>query len=140
MLRRNFLKTTIIAAGLLAPLGAANAGSDTIEFKPGVIKAALAKDKTVVVNYGTKWCTTCAAMERQVNALRKENPAYNDMVFVLVDWDKYSSHSISTDHKIPRRSTFIVLKGDKEVARIVANPSKKAMKELLDKGLSAANV
>jgi len=61
-----------------------------------------------------------------------------NITFVRVDFDEYRRHAVSTDRKIPRRSTLIVLKGDEELGRIVANPNKAAIKELMDTALSAA--
>ena len=37
--------------------------------------------------------------------------------------------------KIPRRSTLLLLKGDKELDRIVAETSEARIKSLLDKGV-----
>jgi len=39
---------------------------------------------------------------------------------------------------VPRRSTLIVLKGDKELGRIVADTSKSSIKALMDTALTAA--
>ena len=57
------------------------------------------------------------------------------MTFVRVDWDSYGDQPVSTDRKIPRRSTLLVLRGDKELGRIVAGTSEADIKALLDKGL-----
>lgn len=35
--------------------GAAIAGSDTVAYKPGVIKAAIAKGETVLIHYKSTW-------------------------------------------------------------------------------------
>jgi hypothetical protein len=56
-----------------------------------------------------------------------------------VDWDEDSSSPISTDYNIPRRSTLLVLKGDRELGRIVAGTGRGQIKELLDAGLTAEN-
>jgi len=112
---------------------------ETLAYSPGLIKKALADGKTVFVDYAADWCSTCAAQERAVNALRSETPAYNKaMVFVRVDWDEYSDHDVATTRNIPRRSTLILLRGEEELGRIVAGTAKQAIKELMDKGLDMA--
>lgn len=135
--RRAVLGAAFAGAVLVSGLTTANA-ADVVEYKPGVVQNALSEGKTVFIDYTTHWCTTCASQKRTINALRSENAAYNDLVFVRVDWDIYSSDEISTKYKIPRRSTLLVLNGDQELGRIVAGTSKSQIKALMDKGLSAA--
>ena len=68
--------------------------------------------------------------------LRASSPKYNDAIrFILVDWDTYRSHKVTTSLAIPRRSTFVLIKGGKEVGRLVAETRKSAIKALLDKAL-----
>ena len=68
--------------------------------------------------------------------LRASSPKYNNAIrFIHVDWDTYKRHEVTTGLKIPRRSTFVLLRGGQEVGRLVAATSKKAIKALLDKAL-----
>lgn len=135
--RRAALGAAFSGIMLVAGANIANA-ADVVEYKPGVVQNALKEGKTVFIDYATHWCTTCASQERTINALRSENADYNQMLFVRVDWDIYSGDEISTKYRIPRRSTLIVLSGDKELGRIVAGTSKSQIKALMDEGLSAA--
>lgn len=132
MNRRHFLATT--AAVALLPM-IANAG-DTFAYTPGIIQQALAEGRTVFVDYSATWCSTCARQERVITQLREENPAYENMLFVRVDWDTYSSHEVTTSRNIPRRSTLLVLKGDQEYGRIIAGTSVDVIKALMDTGLA----
>lgn len=138
MNRRTLLGLALAATAL--PFTAHAGGDGWVDYTPGVIENALADGKTVFVDYSATWCSTCAAQERAIGALVKENPAYlQNMVFVRVDWDDYGSHEVSTSRNIPRRSTLLVLKGDQELGRIVAGTSKSAIQELMDTGLAAAS-
>lgn len=135
MKRRNFLQ--LAAAAGLMPLAASAAA--TLRYQPGVVEALLAEGKTVFVDFYTTWCVTCRAQGRAIEALRAENPAYDQaMVFVKIDWDIYAGSAIAAKYSIPRRSTLLVLKGDKELGRNVAGTSKAAIKALMDIGLNAA--
>ena len=68
--------------------------------------------------------------------LRASSPKYNKAIrFILIDWDTYKSHEVTTSLKIPRRSTFVLIKGGKEVGRLVSATSKSVIKALLDKAL-----
>lgn len=134
MNRRIFLALT--AVPLLLPV-ALRAGEDLVPFRPGVIDAALAEGKTVFVDYFAPWCPTCRAQERRVRELRAENPDYDKkLLFVRVDWDTYRTHGVVTSRSIPRRSTLLMLRGDRELGRIVAGTGKAEIKALLDSGLA----
>ena len=133
MNRRQFV---LSAAALAALPLAARAGSFT-NYTPGAIEAALKSGETVFVDFAAKWCSTCARQERVIGALRAENPAYDAaMTFVKVDWDTYQSHSVVTSRNIPRRSTLLLLRGDRELGRIVAGTSQSDIKRLMDLGLA----
>ncbi|MBZ0127609.1 MAG: thioredoxin family protein [Rhodobacteraceae bacterium] len=135
MHRRNFL--SLSAAALLTP--AALLAAETLKYRPGVVDALLKDGKTVFVDFYTEWCSTCRAQGRAIEALRGENPAYDAaMTFVKVDWDVYSGSAIAAQYEIPRRSTLLVLRGDAELGRIVADASKASIKALMDKGLAGA--
>ncbi len=81
-------------------------------------------------------CTTCRAQKRVIARLVEQNPAYQkSMFFVRVDWDDYGDEPVARDRNIPRRSTLLVLRGNRELGRIVAGTSEDDIKALLDKGL-----
>lgn len=132
MNRRSFIAA--IAAVAAAPMAALAKGFAM--YKPGLIESELAAGKTVFVDFSATWCSTCKRQERVINALRSENPAYdNAMSFVMVDWDDYGKHAVAKSRKIPRRSTLLVLRGDQELGRIVAGTSKNEIRKLMDLGL-----
>lgn len=131
MKRRSFLTTA--TAFTLLPLAAR---ASFVDYAPGMIDAALKDGKTVFVDYTATWCSTCKRQERVIAELMDANPAYAaSMTFVKVDWDTFSKHEVTTSRGIPRRSTLLVLKGDKELGRIVAGTATGEIKKLMDKGL-----
>ena len=132
MKRRTFIAASLSATLLPLPALAV----EFVDYTPGLIDAALAEGRTVFVDYGAVWCTTCKRQERVINALRAADPAYDAaMMFVKVDWDTYKSADVTVVRNIPRRSTLLVLRGENELGRIVAGTSESQIKELMDKGL-----
>ena len=132
MKRRTFITASLSATLLPLPALAV----EFVDYTPGLIDAALAEGRTVFVDYGAVWCTTCKRQERVINALRAADPAYDAaMMFVKVDWDTYKSADVTLARNIPRRSTLLVLRGENELGRIVAGTSESQIKELMDKGL-----
>ena len=135
MNRRTFLATATALA--CVPFAAQ---AEFVDFVPGTIDNALAEGKTVLVDYAADWCTTCARQERVINALRAAEPSYDDaMMFVRVDWDTYGYDEVAVSRDIPRRSTLILLRGDDELGRIVAQTGETQIKALLDLGLDAGS-
>ena len=133
MKRREFL--ALGAALALAPLPAfANEG--WINYEWGALEPLLARGDTVLLDYSAIWCSTCKAQERAMNAIRAANPAYDGAItFVRVDWDTYSREEITTSRNIPRRSTLVLLRGDQELGRIVADTREASIQALMDLGL-----
>jgi thiol:disulfide interchange protein len=135
MNRRDFLIATA-AVSLAMPLAAHAAAKD---YTPEVLAAELAAGRTVFLDFKASWCSTCAAQERVINALMQENPAYAQSIsFLNVDWDQWGDGDLVKELNIPRRSTLVVLKGDKELGRIVAGTGRNEIKALMDMALATA--
>ncbi len=131
-------RTFLASASALIALPVAARAAQFVEYQPGLIQAALAEGRTVFVDYAADWCSTCKSQERVINALRAENPTYDQaMTFVRVDWDNFRTHEVTKGRNIPRRSTLLVLRGDQELGRLVAGTSESQIKALMDLGLSA---
>ncbi len=135
MKRREFMALTVAAT--LIPFTAQAAGFT--DYTDGLVDDALARGETVFIDYSATWCGTCKAQERVIDALMDENPDYAaNVTFIKVDWDTYKNAAITVMNNIPRRSTLIVLKGDKELGRIVAGTAKTQIQGLMDTALAAA--
>ncbi len=135
MHRRNFLAMS--ASLTLFPF-VARADGATL-YTPGAAEAAMDSGKIVLLDFWASWCSTCAAQERVLAALKAENPAYEQTIaFFVVDWDVYGKGDLSKALNIPRRSTLVALKGRQELGRIVAGTSRGDIKALLDMALAAA--
>lgn len=133
--RRHFIAST---AALAAMPMTALASSGSVAYTPGLVDEALAAGKTVFIDFATDWCSTCAAQGRVIQKLRAENPAYDaGLLFVYVDWDKYSKDELARRLKIPRRSVLVALKGDAEIGRVTLGTSEAEIKALMDAALKA---
>jgi thiol-disulfide isomerase/thioredoxin len=134
-------RTVLLSAAALALPGLAQAADlVTIDYDTSdPISAALSEGKTVFVDFAADWCSTCKRQERIINALRRENPVYDEnIVFVRVDWDDFGSAPVARDRNVPRRSTLIALRGETEIGRLVAGTSERDIKGLMDQALAAA--
>ncbi|MFD0981845.1 thioredoxin family protein [Tropicimonas aquimaris] len=135
--RRRFLALSAATVAALPLARAAQAAP--LEYKPGLVEERLKAGETVFLDFKASWCTTCAAQERVLDALKAGNPAYEQAITLInVDWDAYGKSDLAKSLKIPRRSTLVVLKGNQELGRIVADTSKGAIQGLMDTALAAA--
>lgn len=134
MNRRDFI--ALSGAAVIIPAAATAA---PLDYSDGMVTQLLAEGQTVFLDFKADWCTTCAAQERVIDALKAENPAYEQAVtFVNVDWDDHGNGALANRLNIPRRSTLVVLKGDQELGRIVAGTSRSDIQALMDLALAAA--
>ncbi len=132
MNRRDFLLTSA------ATLAAVPAFAAT-DYTPGLVAERLAAGDTVFLDFTASWCSTCRAQERVLNELKAENPAYEQSItFIDIDWDTYRNAEITTSLNIPRRSTLVVLKGEEELGRLVAETGRNSIQGLMDTALAAA--
>lgn len=132
--RRTFL--TLTAASLVVPYAAQ---AKALSYTPGLVKERLAKGETLFLDFTASWCSTCRSQARTIQALKADNPAYTQGVtFIDIDWDTYGTSELAQSLKIPRRSTLVVLKGEEELGRIVAQTSTADIKALMDTALAAA--
>ena len=68
--------------------------------------------------------------------LRESHLKYNKHItFILIDWDNYKRHEVTTSRKIPRRSTMLLIKNGKEAGRLVAQTSEQKIKTLLENAI-----
>jgi thioredoxin 1 len=139
MNRRDFLIISAASAAALGHPGAACA--ESVVYVPGLVEERLAKGETLFLDFKATWCTTCKAQERVIADLLAANPDYEAKItFVTVDWDTYETDPLTVRLNIPRRSTLVVLKGDAELGRIVAETGKAEIKTLMEIALGAASV
>lgn len=134
MLRRDFL----ILAGAAAALPV-SAMAEALQYKSGMLQKRLDAGETLFLDFTASWCSTCRAQGRIIEKLKAENPAYEaNITFIDIDWDTYGSSQMATQMRIPRRSTLVVLKGNQELGRVVAETREDSIRALMDTALTAA--
>lgn len=115
--RRQFI---LGAGAALVALGARATLAATTPYTPTTLAAAKATGKPFLLDFFADWCVTCAAQHRVLDKLRAADPAYAAIPFIQVDWDAEEHGPLVRAMKIPRRSTLVVLKGERELGRLVA--------------------
>ncbi|CUH63456.1 Thioredoxin [Thalassovita gelatinovora] len=135
MKRRDFI--------ILGTAGTVLAGqpvrADPLQYSDGLLQSHLAAGDTVFLDFKASWCSTCAAQDRVLTKLKAGNADYEaHITFIDVDWDAFGQSDLVKRLRIPRRSTLVVLKGDQEYGRIVAQTGTAQIQQLMDGALALA--
>lgn len=107
----------LIVSGLLV---VAATLSQALEVKP-YTAAALAEaekaDQPVALHFHADWCPTCRAQDKVVQALKAEKGL--DLTILTVNYD--TEKDLKRRFKVNSQSSLVVLRGQKETARLVGD-------------------
>jgi thiol-disulfide isomerase/thioredoxin len=92
-------------------------------YDPAAVEKAIASGKPVVVHVRAWWCLQCHAQANILDSL-KSDPAYNEVSFFLVDYDKQKDVVAKLDCP---RATLIAYRSGKEVKRMSWETSRDAV-------------
>ncbi len=91
----------------------------------------------IILNWRASWSLTCQIKEELITDLIAQNPEYDQLTFVDVDWDTFGPSVWAQRLKVQRRSTLIAVRGKNEIGRIVNEPFERSIKRFLDAALAA---
>ena len=118
----------VLLAAALSVTARAESGGGWQAYDAKSFAAAQGAGKTIVVDVHADWCPTCRAQAPILDELRKEQ-ASDKIAFIKVDFD--SDKAFLRAHRIPRQSTVVVFKGDREVARSIAETDRKRLRAVV---------
>ena len=141
MISRRSMFTKLVASiailsGRAVLAGSQNTSIDRPYVDVTTVKAAMVEGKKIVVTWKTEWCSTCNVQKRVIDKILNEQPTLAEKIMFLdLDWDKYSTHAFTKSLNIPRRSTIIVFNGTKELGRLIAATNRSEIENLILKAL-----
>lgn len=132
MHRRTLLLTAAAAA---LPISARAYPAEM--FTPALWRDLREDDRTVIFNYRASWSLTCQIKAELIADALADNPEYGRLSFVDIDWDTFGQSQLTQRLKVKRRSTLLVMKRGKEIARLENEPYARKVRALLDTALTA---
>lgn len=124
------IRTLILSAFLL--LGAALAHALDIQpYTADALAAAQKADKPVALLFHADWCPTCRAQANVLQGLKSEKGL--DLTVLVANYD--TEKALKRHFRINAQSTLVVLKGQKEVNRLVGDTSPKGIRIALKSAL-----
>jgi thioredoxin 1 len=112
------LARLIVAAALVGSAAIAHA----LDIKPYSADALASAEKAgqpVALHFRADWCPTCRAQDKALQSLKSEKGL--DITVLSVNYD--TEKDMKRRFRINSQSTLVVLKGDKESARLVGDTS-----------------
>jgi len=107
------------------------------QFSPALWDAVKDSDDVVILNFRASWSMTCQIKQELLAEALALNPDYARLTIIDVDWDTYGPSQVAQRLKVERRSTLLVMRGWREVARLVNEPYAHRIRALLDTALTA---
>ena len=100
-----------------------------MNFTKDAFENAQKNGKTVVINSWNKFCMTCIKQEKIIKKAKKD---FDDVLFLTF---AQKNKDIAKYLNIDYRSTIVVYKGNKEIARIIGITNKDDIYSLIKKGI-----
>ena len=107
-------------------LGTAAQGH-ALEVKPysaAALSQAQQAGQPVALHFHADWCPTCRAQDKALDALKSEKGI--DITVLTVNYD--TEKDLKRRFKVNAQSTIVVLKGQREAARLVGDASPEAIR------------
>ena len=108
----------------------ANAADKYTNFSLSSLEKARASGKTVVVNSYEPWCWSCRKQDKVLIDAKDE---FKDVVFLTYQQGKHKD--IAEALSVSVRTTIVVFRGKKEVARIIGQTGKEEIYSAIQKGI-----
>jgi thiol-disulfide isomerase/thioredoxin len=111
--------TRLILAAVLLASGAWAHALDIKPYSAQALAEAQKANQPVALHFHADWCPTCRAQEKVLQTLKSE-PGL-DLTVLVADYD--AERALKRQFKVNAQSTLVVLRGQKEAARVVGDTS-----------------
>lgn len=135
---KRLLTILLLVGNLIFPISVT--AQDTpvwLDYEDGLVNNFMADGYVVVIKYVTDWCNACETQQNLINRMRTDNPDYEKLKYISVDWEEFEKRAIVRNYDVFGRSTILIVRNGGEVANIFADTNRNVLKEALDLGLAA---
>ncbi len=124
------LTRLIVCAALLASATLSHA-LELAPYSAEALAKAQQANQPVALHFHADWCPTCRAQDKALDTLKAEKGL--DITVLKANYD--TEKELKRRFRINGQSTLVVLKGDKEAARLMGDASTDGIRTALKAGL-----
>ena len=125
------LARRLIVSALLVSAAAMAQALEVKPYSAAALAAAQKADQPVALHFHADWCPTCLAQDKVLQSLKAEKGL--EVTILTADYD--TEKALKQRFKVNAQSTFVVLKGQKESARLVGETTPDAIRGALKTAL-----
>ena len=117
----------LIVSGLLLAAATLSHALDVKPYSAAALAEAEKANQPVALHFHADWCPTCRAQDKVVQTLKTEKGL--DLTILTVNYD--TEKDLKRRFKVNSQSSLIVLRGQKETARLVGDTSTDGIRDAL---------
>ena len=121
----------LIVSGLLLAAATLSHALDVKPYSAAALAEAEKANQPVALHFHADWCPTCRAQDKVVQTLKTEKGL--DLTILTVNYD--TEKDLKRRFKVNSQSSLIVLRGQKETARLVGDTSTDGIRDALKTAL-----
>ena len=121
----------LIVSGLLLAAATLSHALDVKPYSAAALAEAEKANQPVALHFHADWCPTCRAQDKVVQSLKTEKGL--DLTILTVNYD--TEKDLKRRFKVNSQSSLIVLRGQKETARLVGDTSTDGIRDALKTAL-----
>lgn len=121
----------LIVCVSLAGVAALAQALDIKPYSEAALAQAQAAGTPIALHFRADWCPTCRAQDKVLDSLKNDKNL--NLTLLSVDYD--NEKALERRFHVNMQSTFIVLKGQKEEARLVGDTRAEAIRAALKSAL-----
>jgi len=121
----------LIVSGLLATAATLSHALEVKPYSATALAEAEKANQPVALHFHADWCPTCRAQDKVVQALKTEKGL--DLTILKVNYD--TEKDLKRRFKVNAQSSLIVLRGQKETARLIGDTSTASIRDALKTAL-----
>ena len=121
----------LIVSGLLVAAATLSHALAVKPYSAAALAAAEKANQPIALHFHADWCPTCRAQDKVVQSLKTEKGL--DLTILTVNYD--TEKDLKRRFKVNSQSSLIVLRGQKETARLVGDTSTDGIRDALKTAL-----
>lgn len=120
---------------LCAAAAAAVSESPLKAFDPRVLLEAQGAGRPVLIQVASQFCEVCAFQRETLDQLAAQSTPFKEILYLKLTMDRPESADVMRALNFPGRGTLVLLRGTRELGRLVGTARPEDIRKLLEKAI-----